>query len=376
MKRFIKDVLLYAIPLMIVGIIFLMFGVEGYLVGEFKNLEYLIEKQDRDHSVLVGWGYNEQTPYYKLLGANYYQADVIALGTSRAMQFKGVYFKSSFYNIGGGCSGNYDEYKNFLQNLNYTPKIMLLDLDAWVFNAGWNWVCEDYSEFKEIKRKNRNIFSMTKTIVQDYVNGKWDFDDLALYANNEGFNGKVKDTGFMYDGSYYYGFLYRYPEESTDYQFVNTLSRIEEARDYFEYGEHVDQNTLEQLESLLQYCQKNEIYVIGYLAPFAPRVYKTMAESGNYGYLEEISPACRELFEKYGFAYFDYGNGAELGVTDAYFVDGFHGSDVVYGLMVEDMIKSDETLASCINDEKLEELLANAFSEVVFENPDTRSVYK
>lgn len=252
---------------------------------------------------------------------------------------------------------------------------MLLDLDAWVFNDDWNRKCDDYSEFKEIERENRNIFSMTKAIAQDYVNGKWDFDDLLLYANNEGFNGKVKDTGFLNDGSCYYGFLYRYPEKSTDYQFVDTLSRIEEGRARFEYGEHVDNDTLEQLESLLQYCQENDIYVIGYLAPFAPCVYKTMSESGNYGYLEEITPACQELFAKYDYAYFDYGDGAVLGATDAYFVDGFHGSEVVYGLMVEDMIKSDEMLASCIDNEKLAALLANAFSELVLENPDTRSVY-
>ena len=40
--------------------------------GEFKDIEENVEAQRKNHDMLIGLGYNEQTTYYKLINANYF----------------------------------------------------------------------------------------------------------------------------------------------------------------------------------------------------------------------------------------------------------------------------------------------------------------
>lgn len=338
MKRFISNIILFSIPIFMIIVGFMAFYMVGIVTGEFMATEELPGFSSSDN-IAVGLGYNEQTAYYKLINANRKQADVLVLGTSRAMQFREIYFKSSFYNCGGSVHGNYREYKNFLENLTYTPKILILDLDSWVFNDNWNKFEKDYTEFEEIIPVERTKIVMAKQILLDFINEKWTFESINRYPNNVGFNGRIKDDGFYSDGSYHYGEVGRDITLSTDYGFVDTFNRIDAGKLRFEYGEHIDEDTLAQLEELLEYCADNNIYVVAYQAPFAPSVYERMAESGNYGYLEEISPACEKLFNKYGFEYYDYSDVSGLGITDEYFVDGFHGSEVVYAMIIDDIVK-------------------------------------
>lgn len=374
MKRFIKNIILFLLPIIILMLGILPFYSIALYCGEFIKIDDNIEKQRENNYSLIGMGYNEQTEYYKLVNANYYQADIIALGTSRVMQFKGEFFKTSFYNCGGAVDGNYNQYINFLKNLHYKPSCILLGIDAWVFNDAWNRSCKEYKEYIEIRETNRSKGTMLKNIIGDWSEKKWRLDNLDDYPENIGFNGKIKDEGFMYDGSYYYGSYYRYPEEQEDYLFENTLSRIQNGVRRFEWGDHIDQDTVTQLENLLLYCSQNHIEVIGIVTPFAPTIYETMQKSGNYGYLEEIEPECRVLFDKYGFELYNYMDGLSLSVTDDCFIDGFHGSEIVYGYMLIDMKRNGSKARNYMNINDINYLLKNAYNGKVFYEPDNRLV--
>ncbi|MCM1213716.1 MAG: hypothetical protein NC331_00450 [Lachnospiraceae bacterium] len=361
MKKFVEQLLVFMLPFYVaviaIGICYFM----GYEIGELCDYNKLIERQREDPSIFIGMGYNEQTEYYKIVNANYYQTDVIALGTSRVMQFKSDYFLEDFYNCGGAVSGNYDEYLNFLQNLNYDPKVILLGLDTWVFNDEWNKSCLEYSAYTPLEMKNRGTLSIMKAMVQDFVDGKWSLRDIRRYNMNYGFNGRIKDEGFQWDGSYYYGNLYRNPKESPDYMFADTLDRVTKGYGRFEWGSAIDDETCEYLEALLKYCKQKDIEVIGFAPPLAPGIYSKMIESGNYDYLYEIEPACEKVFEKYDYLYADYTNGAVLGVDDTYFLDGFHGSEVVYAYIINDLYIRDSKLNEYVDKEKLDTLLADYY---------------
>lgn len=369
MKKFVKDFLLYMLPFFILIFIYLLFVLTGYAAGEYKSIKGAIVKQRKDHTIILGLAYNEQKAYYKLENVNYYQKEVIALGTSRVMQFKDVYFKNNFYNCGGAVSGNFDEYRNFLQNMTYKPKVILLGLDTWIFNEEWSSGCDRYEDYTEIQMIDRKRIAMTNHMIRDYIDGKWSYNRLETYSNNIGFNGKIKDSGFMYDGSYYYGSVYRHPETERDSEFKDTMVRMENGNRGFEYGDQIDNRSIGYLEEFLDYCSYNNIYVVGYLTPFAPMVYQEMKESGNYEYLEEIPSVCDLLFKKYGFHFFDYKDGGTLGVTDAYFIDGFHGSEVLYGMLMKDMSSNDNELKQYVDTAKLETLLSAPYNELLFEQP-------
>ena len=339
MKRFIKNIFLFFLPVFLFCAATIPFYLAAVNCGEFKDIEENIETQRKNPNVLIGLGYNEQTTYYKLVNANYYQAEVIALGSSRVMQFKEEFFKSSFYNCGGAVNWNYDEYVNFLENLTYKPKVIILGVDQWVFNNEWNRNRKKYSSFASIKKIDRNKASMLKQIIKDWSQNKWSFSSLNLYKKNIGFNGCIKNDGFMLDGSYYYGEIYRRPEERRDYQFSNSFERMKKGDSPFVWGQEIEIETIKQLTSLLQYCVKHNIYVIGFLPPFAPSVCKRMKDSGNYSYIDKIPASCKEIFDAYGYECYNYTNNEGLTVIDDNFIDGFHGSDIVYGKILNNMIK-------------------------------------
>lgn len=372
MKRFLKNLFLFSLPIIafFCAILPFYFWAEG--TGEFEPVIKNIERQRQEPKALFGMGYNEQTQYYKLVNANYYKPKIIALGTSRVMQFEEQFFNESFYNCGGGANENYDEYLNFMKNLTFKPEIMILGLDSWVFNDAWNKNLRIHDYFYELKEVQSSPLRFLVKIIQDWFLGKWRVADLSLYPRNIGFNGRVKDRGFQIDGSHYYGDVYRYPELKQDYQFKNTLHRIATGTMRFEWGKDIDEDTLRLLDSLLSYCKDKGITVVGFIPPFAPSIYTVMVNSGNYDYLSKIAPACQEIFRKYEFEFFDYQDGATLGKTDDYYVDGFHGSEVIYGLIVQDMVKKGSVLKGCVDMKRLEELLREPYSGLVFVNPDKR----
>lgn len=362
MRKFLCRLLLFLIPFYFVGVFLIAVYYIGYMTGEFRDFGRLMEEQRQDHTIFIGMGYHEQTAYYKLENANYYQADVLVLGTSRVMQFENDYFDTSFYNCGGAVGWNYDQYLNFVKNLNYTPKIIILGLDQWVFNDTWNRQCIPYGSYEPIGMEQRSKISMEWKMIEDFINGKWDFQSINRYPMNFGFNGRAKDTGYQWDGSYYYGTIYRETDEKEEDRFTDTFKRIEDGRSRFEWGEHADEKTCGHLETFLRYCKGRGIQVIGFAPPFAPSVYDRITASGKYGYLDEMNAKCGELFWKYGYEYFDYTNVSALGVDDSYFVDGFHGSSVVYACMTKDMVGQGRALKGYVREEKLEKLLGERYN--------------
>lgn len=365
MKKFICRLLIFLIPFYFVGIFIGFFYYIGWTVGELADFDRMIEAQRQNHDIFIGMGYNEQTVYYKLENANYYQADVIALGTSRVMQFKNDYFYAGFYNCGGAVKWNYDEYLNFLKNLDYTPEIIIIGLDQWVFNEAWNQNCVGYEDYSRIEMLYRNRISIMRDMTNDFVSHRWDFHNIENYPMNYGFNGRIRDNGFQWDGSYYYGDTYRETESQKDYTFADIYYRVDEGLTRFERGEHVDDKTYEYLAELLEYCSENGITVIGFTPPFAPSIYNRMIASGNYGYLKEISPRCKLLFEEYGYEYYDYTDVSALAIDGAYFVDGIHGGEVAYAYMVQDMIVQGSCLREYVDVDVLNELLDNRYSTLL-----------
>lgn len=368
MKKFLCRLLFFLIPFYFVGLFIGFVYYIGWTTGEFADFSQLIEMQRQDHNIFIGMGYNEQTAYYKLENANYYQADVITLGTSRVMQFKNEYFDSDFYNCGGAVGWNYDEYLNFVKNLNYTPRMIIIGLDQWVFNDAWNQYCIAYDNEIPIGMIDRNSISMEWSMIKDLLSCKWNVYAIENYPMNYGVTGRSKGVGFQWDGSYYSGNVYREPTTQEDYMFVITFERIDGGYGFFEWGEHIDDKTCGYLKAFLEYCKENGIMVIGFAPPFAPSVYNRMIASGNYSYLSEISPKCEEIFQQYGYEYYDYTDVSILNVGDAYFVDGYHGGEVAYAYIVEDMLAQGSCLREYVDEKQLEELLSDCYSELLLKD--------
>lgn len=363
MKKFILRLVTFLLPVLI---IILPLPIIGLISGELIPFDMIIKKQRNNHKILVGMAYNEQSSYYKLKNANYYQSDVIALGTSRVMQFNGEYFNGNFYNCGGGVDCNFDQYLNFLKNLNYTPKIIILGMDQWIFNEAWRAGNGDNSDFEEIKYTPVPTRTILHSLGSDYSAGKWNFKDLNNYPQNYGFNGVIKNNGFRWDGSYYYGDVYRNIKNSPKDRLLDSLNRIDNGLGRFEWGKSLSMKTIKNLQGLLTYCADNGIEVIGFLPPYAPSVYFAMMASGNYKYITLIPSTVENIFSEYDYLFINYSDGAILEVSDEYFIDGFHGSEIVYDLIVQDIVSKTNNLNAYVNENKLKSLFENRYSNLAF----------
>lgn len=363
MKKFVFKLILLFLPFVIA------FSPLLYAVlysGECSDYDAVIKKQHKDPSALVGRGFDEQTEYYKKQNANYYKADVIALGTSRVMQFKSEYFSSSFYNCGGAVNNNFDEYVNFLENLNYTPELIILGLDSWLFNTNY-YDMPDYPDYVEITKEKTDFVSVFSAAALALRDGKWKLRNVKNYPLNIGFNGKIKDEGFMFDGSYYYGSVYRSGGPDPANPFPDVFERIENGTLRFQYGDTVSAETVEKLSCLLEYCYDREIYVIGFIPPFAPAVYDKMINSGNYEYLSKVYDACVSLFKSFDFELYDYTSPSVLNVDDSFFVDGFHGSEIVYALIIKNMAAQNSRVKEHLDGSALNQWIENRSSNLAFE---------
>ncbi len=372
MSLFRKKLLIFVIPLLVA--IMIPFG--KYLYAGIISCELLpfdttafIQRVVKPN-VLLGMGYNEQTPYYKLKNANQNKAPVIALGTSRVMQFSSRYFRNNaFYNCGGAVRYNFDEYTNFLKNLKYTPKVVILGIDFWLFNESFIGSSPCFQTYKEIVQTERSFNDILHKIEDDFKAEKWTISELNSFPSEIGFNGRIKQSGFRKDGSYYYGDVYRNPEKADDYEFKDTLDRIKNGNKRFEYGEELYVKTINDLDDLLKYCSEKEIAVVGFLPPVAPTVYDTMLESGKYDYILKIPGKCEEIFNKYSFIFEDCLDMSEYGITDDYYIDGFHGSEVVYASITKLLLGLDkeEVLKDYIDAGKIDQMLAARYSSMIFD---------
>lgn len=368
MKRFLGKLTIYVIPFVLLCAPFLYVAVKS---NEITDFDVLINKQNQSDDMLLGLGYNEQTVYYKLKNANDRKATVMALGTSRVMQFRGDFFLTSFYNCGGAVKGHYDEYVNFLVNMDEEalPQYLIVGFDSWNFNER---ILHDdiYLDFQEITKKNLSKSSIVKRIGTDYFRGKWNMTDFVHGRNNIGFNGIFYGDGFRKDGSYCITESIVHPERAEDYEFKDTFQRIANGESGYEYGQEINRETLQCAERLLAYCESHDIIVIGVIPPYCPTALNQMEQSGKYEYLWKIAPNLERIFQDYHYELYDFTDIREIGCDDSYFVDGFHGSEVAYGKILYEISEQSPALRSYVDRDKLMVWIDNRYSNKLFSEPD------
>jgi len=358
MKKFIFKILIFLFPIVLVFLPpFLI------LKGSGENYTDINPVIRNNADYLIGYAYNENNYKYLKWATinenNKYQ--IIALGSSRVLQFRDNMFKSSFYNAGYTIS-KIGDFKKFLQSIPIEkyPKYLILGFDQWMFNENWdNGIGKDpnsnYWSNSFSKQPKFNTFS---SIYKDLFKGKYGLSIIVNNSTKIGLNAIVNDKGFRNDGSIYYGTqirkLINNDNSANDFEFNDTYSRIKNGNRRFQYGEKVNQIAVDKLNQLLSFCKDNNINVIGFIPPFANSVYEKMNKSNNYNYLNDLSKKLTPIFNEYGFEFYNYPSVKYCNSTDNENIDGFHGGEVVYCNILIDMLKNNSIINEVTNIEKLE----------------------
>lgn len=353
-----------------------------YLSKEVLRINnILINKMSKNDSFLFGLAYSNQDKYFKNKLVINSKPDIIALGTSRVMQFRNYFFSnnSNFVNAGGGVS-ILKEFLPFLKKIDphITPKVIIISLDQYFFNDNWNNKHKfselDYDKSLNIPPSPISIFlSSYSQIIQDLYNDKIELDKLFKSDKPKpiGMTAIMKSDGFRPDGSYRYKSKITSKEKWSDYQFKDTFKRIEHGTSRFEYGNSVSQSGLNDLDLLLAYCKNKKIYVIGFLPPYAPEIIKKLRDKGSsYEYLWRIDHDVSPIFKKYSYGFFDFTDMSGFDSKDSEFIDGFHGSEVTYAKLFLEMANKDQVLGRVANTKQLEFLISQPASDTILLKDD------
>jgi len=358
MKKFIFKTAL----LLIVSSLFILppFLILKYSGENFKDIKDVIRK---NNDFLIGYAHNENNyGYLKWLSINENKKHkILALGSSRVLQFRKNMFKSSFYNAGYTIT-TIGDFKSFLEDIpnDKYPKYLILGIDQWMFNVNYNsgkvagrpkyYWSNNFSKYP-----NPNIYL---SVYKGLFTGKYTVDIINNSSSNKiGLNALVNNTGFRNDGSMYYGSqiskLINKDASSVDFKFNDTFSRIKDGNKRFEYSENINELAVDELHDLLFFCKKNNINVIGFTPPFANSVYDKMISSNKYLYINNLEKKLQKVFNKYDYEFYNYPSGKLLGSNDDQFLDGFHGGEVVYLNILIDMLKKHSILNEVVEIDKL-----------------------
>lgn len=370
MKAFLIKVTLFALPL-ISTLLFLSIYL-AYSGENFRTLNSFINPKEK---LLVGYAYNEANymviKHQQVVESPRY--DVLALGSSRVLQFRQEMFQSAFYNAGFTIKGISD-FKSFIQSLpaDKMPRMLIIGLDQWMFNANWDSLSLELSP--TYWSEGFNFFPPSSTLIsamEDISSSKYDLcNEVDTSRSRIGLIAIENEQGFRNDGSMYYGGqiskLLSHSEEAMDFEYQDTYLRIKSGNRRFEYGEQVNPDAVSELANFLELCTENRIAVVAFIPPLSVEIDSVLVSSGQYQYMNDIEESIHPLFEKNEtLELWNMSDLRDFGSGDDETIDGFHGGEVAYLRMLISMAERGSIIGTQINLSTLRNDLTNRLNRYI-----------
>jgi hypothetical protein len=330
MRLFLKNLFLFSVFLFVVFIAVCIPPLPIlYKSKELLPIDKIITIQ-QNSDIVVGTAIRNIDAVLKYKTTIKLQPQILALGTSRIMQFRREYFTEEFefYNAGGAVT-YLSDYIVFINALNYSPQYIIINLDQFFFNKKHGYHTNPDQNGPQYD-DNYNFLKMiinTYRMLVHHENYKYE------YPRNIGLTATVHGDGFRKDGSYFYNRIINFPNSEYSkeylYPFDNTMARINAGNSRFEYGDTLCDKSVDHVVQLLTVCKARNINVIAFIPPFAPMVNKKIVETDKYGYMKEIYPSLSPFFEQFGYEIYDFTDCSDISNNSMY-IDGFHGNDITY----------------------------------------------
>lgn len=301
------------------------------------GLEEIVLKQQKTESkVLYGTALHVNTRLYKKELLAKTQPKVIALGSSRVMQFRQHMFSDAFLNLGGGMESIHDGINLIPDIINRQPELIILGLDVWWFNDRF----QKYDiQFAQISFNPKPSFSHSHSVFKWLRRNKISVNEYVLTILNGvpevsiGVSALKRD-GFGEDGSYYYTRTITGQIEPSDKGFNDTFKRIENGNKRFQYNSYANNQHISNIVQLIGEFEENGIKVIVFFPPFANAVTTKLNEmEENYQYFNDVKA---KLVDN-NVAFSDFTDPMKVKSHDCEFVDGFHGGEITYSRILESL---------------------------------------
>ncbi len=321
---------------------------------ELLPVDQLVEVHaNGDPRALLLGSYTNAVKRYKVLTALHYEPSIVALGSSRALGFRSLFFQGAihtFYN-GGQTADRTWNLRRILRRLapDTHLRALIVTLDQWWFNDRILENADQPGVDAQFDQANDVLGNMSAGMQSwhDWLSGVWSFQGLLRGAPNLGIEARMTGSGLRRDGSMLYGLDQLHPERRAHQeQLKQVLDSIEHGEGHYAFGDTVSEAYLQEVGRFLDDCRKLHLEVVGVLPPFAPTVERALGASAHHTYLRVLPEMLRKLFQARGYSLFDYTSCERLGCSDQAFVDGHHSGEGVYAKMLYAMAEETPWLSA------------------------------
>lgn len=342
------------------------------------GVERAVSRQARGEFVLFGSGLSQDFIDYKLQLYKAIKPEIIVMGSSRVMQFRGAWFTKRFVNM-GGVAGNLAVLRSTLDAALAIsrPRVVIIGIDFWWFLPQW----EQDPLLRVLPTTGSYNYSLAslKKPLEWFLEGKVSFRELGapvlgifgkgFRADRFGIMAQQTNDGFGPDGSWYYTAEITGQKPALDYRFQDTLLNVERGIRAF-YHAHADQHGpdethIDAFADIWYHLKSRGIQTYAFIPPLAGPILKAMSPD-DYPHLYKL----REILAQRGIDVLDYANPRSLGADDCEFVDGFHGGEVVYARILRQMADHWPALLGYVNMERLDRVIRDWAGHTLVPNPD------
>lgn len=302
-------------------------------------VERAVQQQASGTFAIFGSGMSQDFVDYKLRLYSAVKPEVVTLGSSRVMQFRGRYFTKPYVNV-GGTAGNLAVLRSTIDAMLavHKPKAIVMGLDFWWFTQKWE--PNPWENTPPTSGSYNYGFDTLKTpwewLLTRKVSAREFFAPItgAFTANRYGIMAQRFGDGFASDGSWYYTADVTGQQKPFDYQFSDTLKQVDYGMKAFAYAPEISREHIDAFADIVCKLRVRGVRTFVFISPLSVRVLEAMkAREGQYPQLFKLYDELR----KRGIEVQDFTDPRRLGSNDCEFVDGFHGGDIVYARILRDM---------------------------------------
>lgn len=302
--------------------------------GELQPVDFIIREQLRTGALYnaLSVGFAD----YKYVSYHNAAPEIVAIGTSRAMQIRKHFFVKPFYNLGGLANGpgqaNVLADRLLLQGT--PPKVVIFALDYWTFcqpattRSSERPPAEAESVHDGMSQPDR-YFLIYRLLIERSMSAV-DLAGLVFSRHGStdtgriGLGARIGGSGFAPDGSIYY--FARVDQIPLDRRWTEILGRMQTGTAQMIKDCTVSNRALSELKRFVDKMQAADVGVVLILAPLPGAVIEKMIAEGRYQYVHELR---RLLIERYPKQFHDFFDMREI-ASDNEFLDGLHGGEIVY----------------------------------------------
>jgi hypothetical protein len=303
--------------------------------GELRALGDIVARQRENGAIYnaLSIGFAD----YKYAAYRAVAPQIVAIGTSRAMQIRQHDFVAPFYNLGGLTQGpaQANVLADRLLLRRDAPRLVIFALDFWTFcvptgvGAAGGRPVESAFTHDGMGEPPRHFLAYRLLLdgrfaIADYARlfapqGADDVDRIGLGA-------RLGTSGFAADGSLY-GTA---PESALDARWRGMFARIAAGADQFVKDCAISEAALDALRRFVDRMEAVGSRVALMLAPLPGAVMARLEAEGRYAYLGELRALLAARFPDQFDDFLDLRRVA----PDSEFLDGMHGGEVTYKRLI------------------------------------------